>query len=153
MRGTKLLLICGKVSSTRVGAMTDRRVEQFLQDNSELNYIDKDVFEGCFYKIQSWIDIQVLLPYLMRYHLVTSDDRDYLTNPYKTAVDKSFHLVAVAEKGGRHGYMLLYICILESAKETQGHVDAVKELDEMGKPQALQAAIYASIAWKVWNGY
>ena len=107
----------------------DRRVEEFLCDNKDLNFIDKATFDECYYKFKNWLDVQVLVPYLMRYHLLTANDEHYLTNPYTSCVEKSFHLVRVAEKGGRNGFMLLYMCILESIEETRGHADAVTELD------------------------
>ena len=111
-------------------AEQDYRVAAFLRDNTELLFIDKNAFDECYYKIKAWIDIQVLVPFLKRYRLLTEDDEHYLTNHFTSRVEKAIRLVQVADKGGRNGYMLLYMCFIESVCETRGHGDVVSELDD-----------------------
>ncbi len=70
------------------------------------------------------------MPYLVKFQLLSEDDRMYLSGSLTSSLDKCNHLLQVAEASGDNGYMLLYMCLLESTKETTQHVEVVMELDK-----------------------
>ncbi len=96
--------------------------------------MDKRIFYSCYHKIKPWIDISVLVGYLMKYNIVQSvDDMEELTSSYFKRQDRLNSLLRMVEKGGNDGYMLLYICLRESCVEAVGHNDVVAELNCGGK--------------------
>ena len=114
--------------SISFGGMISR---DFMQKHS-CNFINRDIFYSCYYKIRPWLDISILYPYLLKYQLASSDeDRELLTSPFYLQ-DKSTLILKLASKGGEYGFMLLYMCIHDSSTESLGHKDAIKELDDIG---------------------
>ena len=109
-------------------------VREFLEKNPQLKYVDKEVFYSCFHEIKPWIDLSILIGYLMKYDLVqSSDDMYILTSSFFPPQDKFNSLVKTVEAAGQGGFMLLYICLKESASETRGHEAAAVALENCGK--------------------
>ena len=71
----------------------------------------------------------------MKYELAkTTNDMEQLTSPYHLSEMRHQHLLRLAERGGEHGFMLLYMCIRDSIDQCPlGHGDAIRELDRCGK--------------------
>ena len=109
-------------------------MREFLQEHPDLNFIDKDTFFSCFHKIRSWLDLSVLVGYLMKYDLVkSSTDMETLTSAYLRPQDRLNSLVKMVEVAGEGGFMLLYMCLRESSEEVRGHESAVAELEHCGE--------------------
>lgn len=109
-------------------------VRDFLEEHPDTKFIDQDVFRACFSRIKDWLDMSVLVGYMMKYGLLkTAGDMEELTSSYYKPQDRLNSLMKMAEAGGNDGFMLLYMCLRESASEAGGHKDAVKELDHYGK--------------------
>ena len=109
-------------------------VRDFMKDHPDINYVNKEVFYHCYYKIKPWLDFHVLCPYLMKYQIVNdSNDIECITGRWIQPQERMNSLIRMIERGGTNGFMVLYICIYETSKETNGHADAIKELDKIGK--------------------
>ena len=108
-------------------------VSDFMKDHPDINYVNKEVFYHCYYKIKPWLDFHILCPYLMKYQIVNdSNDIECITGRWIQPQDRMNSLIRMIERGGTNGFMVLYICIYETSKETNGHADAIKELDKIG---------------------
>ena len=89
---------------------------------------------ACYATIKPWLDSSTLVSFLMKYKLAKTSDTDLLNSPFHSSETKKQHLLSLAEKGGKHGFMLLYLCIWDSIDQgLLGHEDAIKELDKCGK--------------------
>lgn len=109
-------------------------IKEFLMENSGVKYVDKDIFYTCYHKIQQWLDVSILVGYLMKYKIVqNSDELETLTSPHRDPQYKKISLIKYVERAGKDGFMLFYMCLKESSDKARGHGDAVAELDNCGK--------------------
>ena len=89
---------------------------------------------ACYATIKPWLDLSTLVSFLMKYKLAKISDTEQLGSPIHPSETKKQYLLRLAEKGGKHGFMLLYLCIWDSIDQGHlGHEDAIKELDKCGK--------------------
>ena len=98
-------------------------------------YINKDAFLSCMPKIESLIDINALILYLMRYHILTNiKEVEEVGSVYLSIQTLLNNLFTLTERNGRRdGYFILYKCFCESRKEVPlGHGDIVNELEKYG---------------------
>ena len=108
-------------------------VRAFLAENSGLRYVTREVFWSSYEKIRAYLDNVLLWPLMMSHGLARgSDDIERLTSQSLQPHHRRAALLELAEKGGDHGFMLLFICIHKSSGDSLGHADAVKILQEAG---------------------
>ena len=108
-------------------------MKDFLDENTELHFVDQDVFFTCFAKIRPWLDLDSIAIYLMKYGVVKNGaDMEDLTSSFLKPQDRINSLIRIVEKSGSDGFMFLYMCLRETSEENRGHEDAVTELDHHG---------------------
>ncbi len=108
-------------------------MKDYLDQNPDVHFVDKDTFYTCYHKIRPRLDTSILVGYLMKYNMVRDSDRIVeLTSPYLKPQDKITSLLKTAEEAGPNGFMLLYMCLKESGFESPGHEAAVIELQKEG---------------------
>ena len=115
---------------TMMAGDPDPRILKYLKDNETSPFIDEKVFKECYYEIRACINLEVLVPYLVKYQLLSANDEKYLTNSFILHSEKCNYLVDIAGRDKRNGYMLLYICFLESIRMARSHIDVVEKLDK-----------------------
>ena len=108
-------------------------MREYIESNPDARYIDSSVFNLCFQDIKKWLDVRVLLGFLLKYGLANSNDVEILNSQSHFSDYKRTHLIGMAERGGLHGFMVLYVCIRESRSEALGHKDVIQQLDELGE--------------------
>jgi len=92
----------------------------------------------CYIKIKQWLDLNLMSGYLMKYGVVrNSEDMELITSPYYTPQDRMTSLMKVLERAGKKGFLAFYAGLNETAENSRGHADAVKEIDCYGKYMAI----------------
>jgi len=125
------VMFVGSHCNTPVAADNlDPRVQLYCRDNETLPFIDEKAFQQCYYDIRGYINLEALIPYLVKYQLLSANDEKYLTNSIILHSEKCNYLADIAGRNKRNGYMLLYMCFLESLAMARSHVDVVEKLDK-----------------------
>lgn len=108
-------------------------MNDFLQEHPDITFISKEVFFACCLEIKPLLNLNILVGYLMKHGVVrNAEDMESLTSSFFKSQDKFNSLVKMVEAVGNNGFMLLYICLMESAAEVAGHQDAIRKLDNTG---------------------
>ena len=76
------------------------------------------------------LNIPVLLPYLIKYHLITANIREELTLPTTTHIAKIDRLVAELPKKGENSLELFIKCLRDSTNEASSHGNIADILEE-----------------------
>ena len=83
------------------------------------------------------LNIPVLLPYLIKYHLITANVREELTLPMTTHIAKIDRLVAELPKKGENSLELFIKCLRDSTNEASSHGNIADTLEEEMKLQSV----------------
>ena len=94
--------------------------------------MQKKIFIKCFPLICLCVNMTCLLPYLLKYSLVESDEIDTIYSPYLSNSTKLMNLFKLTEKNGELGFALLYKCLYDSRGDHHGHVYIVNKLRSEG---------------------
>ncbi len=91
--------------------------------------ISRRSFDNCVSEMSSYLDLQHLSGFLLKYEIIQYYDVEYLSSPhYRPYQERSTSLMKMVEKIGRCGFPLLYVCLKESSLECRGHEDIVDQL-------------------------
>ena len=103
-----------------------------MADHKGVCYVDEAIFMECYDEIRPKLDVSSLVGHLMKYDLVKSTDALSTLSTTTNQVEKVTLLVEIVKGAGHDGFMLLYMCLWESADKCIGHAEAVEELDRCG---------------------
>ena len=83
------------------------------------------------------LNIPVLLPYLIKYHLITANVQEELTLPMTTHIAKIDRLVAELPKKGENSLEFFIKCLRDSTNEASSHGNIADTLEEEMKLQSV----------------
>ena len=86
-------------------------------------------------KLQKRVSIKELLPYLIKYHILTTNEREHLEPEFKsTNCDKVQYLLSLLETKGEEGQENFIKALYESSKEegNTGHCEIIELLKNEG---------------------
>ncbi len=79
-----IVLLCFTPSVAREQQIFSVPVKEFLQEHPEVKFVNKRMFYSCYSNIERWIDISVLVGYLVKYNIVqNSEDMEELISLLK----------------------------------------------------------------------
>ena len=94
------------------------------------------ILHQCYEQLIQYMDTNELLPFLIREQLVTTDESEVLTNPYKTRKEKNLYLLSKLPTKGENAFELFLKC-LEESNEHSGHAKLVILLKRTASTSAL----------------
>ena len=94
------------------------------------------ILHQCYEQLIQYMDINELLPFLIREQLVTTHESEVLTNPYETRKEKNLYLLSKLPTKGENAFELFLKC-LEESNEHLGHAELVVLLKQIASTTTL----------------
>ena len=79
------------------------------------------------------LNFSALVGHLIRYDMIQNTDLVMLASPYSSSHEKETSIIEMIDDVGSKGFMLLYMCLIESSQECPAHKEAATILSEKGE--------------------
>ena len=100
--------------------------------------VNKQAFDKCYIILHNSLNVQRIVPNLMKKGLLTQDDKKRLNDPDTVDYEKVEYLTKILPRKGDHWLDKFLTCLTETSEGT-GHCKIVKELkhakDELAKQE------------------
>ena len=110
------------------GLYLEKQVDNYKPPSVDYQLVLKELHT----EMKDHIDIMSLLPYLMKYQLLSSSDHYFLSNDMLTPSDRAERLLMSIKKKGQEGYDKFVAC-LEEEQEHLGHHHLLTLINRRGK--------------------
>lgn len=94
----------------------------------EQEHMQRVALEECSVSFVNKVDVTAILPHLIKYHLLTHDDRQILMMGARTQVEKAQYLLDILPRKAKGWFEAFLECLRETADGT-GHGDLVEDLE------------------------
>ena len=119
--------------------------------------VTKLVYQRCISEICEWIDVEAMVPQLMQYSIITTQDDIHVITHGLPSQRRNYLYSKLC--GSKNGFQLFYRCLRESQSNQLGHKDAADKLEEIGilymHVRSLCSLTFLSFSLfssKVWTG-
>ena len=89
--------------------------------------------------LMKYMDPRALLPYLIKHRLLTDEDRDFITNPYRTDSERKHRILQRISNTGP-GSIHILLQVLSEESEHSGHGHLVKMIRKTIKTKCQERA-------------